>query len=264
MNNDFSKNGFVVIRNLLSHEDVKRYKLNINKVFNLPEREMLQTEVDNRTFTCPDGVTKFKTFWEIIFNKKLLNEVKKLLGKEIRYTQHSDLHINLGAGNFHRDNAFREFGNGPDWQIKDFDYKIVRVAIYLSDSNESGSSLIILPGTHKKESKINKLELNIWRRIRNNLRRKNLASNFPHIFFSGKKTVIKTKPGDCIIFDQRLIHAGGVIKGISPKYAIFLSYGAPNIHSINHHNFYLSRPTYLKKISSILKKKLKAKNLLLV
>ena len=263
MDEIFLKNGFSVIRNLISSNESKKLRLEINKVFQLPKNEVSQSQLKSKTYTCPDGVTKFDAFWKIIFNNKLLNAVKNILGDEIRYTQHSDLHINLGAGNYHRDNAYREFNNGPDWNLNEAEYKIVRVAIYLSDYNNSGSSLIVLPGTHKKESRTHAIELKFWRYVRNYLRKKNIASKLPHLFFSNKKVLIKTKPGDCIIFDQRLIHAGGIIKGNNPKYSIFLSYGAPNIHSYNHHNFYRARPTYLKRIPPQLRRKLKEKKLLL-
>ena len=74
---------------------------------------------------------------------------------------------------------------------------------------------------------------------------------------------IKNSEGDCIIFDQRILHAGGTVNGIYPKYASYLSFGAKNnIHTTNHHNFYLSRPTYLKKIPNDLKKKLKKNEIL--
>ena len=66
-----------------------------------------------------------------------------------------------------------------------------------------------------------------------------------------------------MIFDQRILHAGGKLKGNKPKYSIFLSYGVKNSHSYNHKNFYLSRPTYTKKIPIKLEKKLKKHNLLL-
>ena len=81
----------------------------------------------------------------------------------------------------------REFNNGPDWNQNKAEYKIVRVAIYLSDYNNSGSSLIVLPGTHKKESRTHAFELKFWRYIRNYLRKKNIVSNLPHFFFQIKK-----------------------------------------------------------------------------
>ena len=69
--------------------------------------------------------------------------------------------------------------------------------------------------------------------------------------------------GDCIIFDQRLTHAGGVLGGPNPKYAMYLSYGLDNTHSQNHRAFFLNRPTYSRELPPKLEAKLAAHNLLL-
>ena len=116
----------------------------------------------------------------------------------------------------------------------------MRVAIYLSSFNESGSSLIIIPKSNKSESNINKKEIIFWNKIRN-LWRKYFNNNFlPHVLFTRKKIKVKSEAGDCVIFDQRILHAGGKIKGNKPKYSIFLSYGVKNSHYYNHKKFYLS------------------------
>ncbi len=74
---------------------------------------------------------------------------------------------------------------------------------------------------------------------------------------------VRTHPGDCIIFDQRLLHAGGVLRGTRPKYAIFLSYGLDNAHSRYHRAFFLNRPTYSPEIPTTLYDRLAAEQLLL-
>lgn len=260
---DFNENGFVVIKKLFSSKECRKYRQLINAHFNLPSYETTQRDINFKTFLEADGVTKNKNFWSLIFKKELLNIVKNLIGKEICYTQHSDLHINLAAGKYHRDNAHRGFKIGPDWNESLHRYKVVRVAIYLSDYKTSGSSLVVFPQSNKQMSLVSKYELAFWNFVR--LKWSNLFSknSLPHIFFSKRMKKIKNSEGDCIIFDQRILHAGGTVKGIYPKYASYLSFGAKNnIHTTNHHNFYLSRPTYLKKIPNDLKKKLKKNEIL--
>jgi hypothetical protein len=56
-------------------------------------------------------------------------------------------------------------------------------------------------------------------------------------FLTLRTAWIKTEPGDCVIFNQRLLHSASRITG--PKYSIFLSYGAPNEHSRNHRRYYM-------------------------
>ena len=47
---------------------------------------------------------------------------------------------------------------------------------------------------------------------------------------------IRTEPGDCIIFNQRLYHSASPMTG--PKYAVYLSYAAENEHGRNHVAYY--------------------------
>lgn len=240
----FERDGYHLLRPLFSPEEATEWRERINRVFDLPAGEAGARAVDGKTFTLADGVTINKAFWPIIFNERLLATVQSLIGDDIRYTQHSDLHINLPGGRWHRDSACRDFGVGPDWEEQEAPYRVVRVAIYLSLNADSGSSLVVLPGTHRRESATLRREYQTWNRMRTILRRHGQNDLVPHWFFSGPRKVIRTRPGDCVIFDQRLLHAGGVVGGPQPKYAIYLSYGLDNRHSRNHRSFFLNRPTY--------------------
>lgn len=259
----FERDGYYVLRGLYTPGEARHYRMCINKVFGLPEEELDNARIDGATHTLADGVTTVPDFWPVIFNERLRTTVRALLGEDIRYTQHSDLHINLHGGRYHRDSACREYGTGPDWDESKEPYKVVRVAIYLSDYHDSGSSIIVLPGTHRRESWLTNREYVFWNKLRTFARDHGRNDLLPHLFLSGPKVTVRTQPGDCVIFDQRLLHAGGVIGKAKPKYAMFLSYGADNAHSRYHRSFFLERPTYSPNIPSELEKRLKAENLLL-
>ncbi len=257
----FYKNGYHVIRGLLSPDEARTYRFAINRAFGLPAHELSNADIDASTHTLPDGVTKTPEFWPLIFNERLVGTIRALLGDDIRYTQHSDLHINLGAGKFHRDSAYRDFGVGPDWDEDQAPYRIVRVAIYLSDYADSKSSLLVLPGTHQRESRLNRLELRFWNELRTRWRARFDTNAMPQWAFTMKRELIRHRAGDCVVFDQRLVHAGGAVRGIMPKYAVYLSYGLNNKHARNHHDYYLSRPTYLPELPPELAARLLAENL---
>ena len=260
---DFERDGYHVIRGLLSAEEARRYRLFINRAFGLPEEELDNGRIAGEMFTLADAVTKLPEFWPIIFNERLLATMRGLLGDDIRYTQHSDVHINHQGGRFHRDSACREFGQAPDWDEREAPYKVARVAIYLSDYRDSGSALIVLPGSHRRETRLNRLEYVAWNKLRTALRRRGRNDWLPHIFLSARKVTLKTQSGDCVISDQRVMHAGGVPGGKMPKYSIFLAYGLNNRHSQNHRAFYLARPTYCPEVPAELRQRLEAENLLL-
>ncbi len=259
----FERDGFYVIRNLLSSDEARHYRHCINQAFDLPAEELDNASIDSATFTLADGMTTGSDFWPVLFNERLLDTVRTLLDDNIRYAQHSDLHINLHGGRYHRDSACREYGVGPDWDEGAAPYKVVRIAIYLSDYGDSGSSILVLPGSHRHESRLNRLEYVVWNKLRSFARRHNCNDFVPHLFFSMPTVTLKTQPGDCIVFDQRLLHAGGVLRGAKPKYSMFLAYGANNQHSRNHRAFFLKRPTYNPDIPEALRDRLEEARLLL-
>ena len=258
----FELSGYHVIKKLFALDDVKIWRQKIRDVFSLPYKESNREQLNYETHTMPDGVTRIENFWPLIFNKKLLAVVRGLIGDNILYTQHSDIHINLPGGRWHRDNAHRNFGVGPDWDESIEPYKVVRVALYLSDYKDSGSCLRVLDGTHRAESALCRREYTVWNLLRTKARHYNLNDKLHHMFFTNSMTTIKTEPGDCVIFDQRVLHAGGVLGGRLPKYAAYLSYGVDNMHSHNHRQFYLDRPTYQRDIPEKLYNQLLNVNLL--
>lgn len=241
----FHSNGFAVVCGLLSQDDVNRYRTSLQKVSGLRDRD-----AGRENFACPDGVSKNSDFWPLIFHERLVEEVRRLIGPDARYTQHSDLHVHRDHVGWHRDSFCREFGVGPDWDESRASYEIVRVAIYLQSYEESESSLGVLPGTHQREVAISPIECRLrqgWERLRRTVtsdRRRypaplNLRLRQQRFFSPTVKPVwIPTEPGDCVIFNQRLFHSPSPIRG--PKYAIYLSYGSENEHSRNHLNYYLN------------------------
>jgi len=259
----FKRDGFHLLRPLYRREESAPWRDRITPIFELPTGDAAATAIAGSTHTLADGITTNEEFWPVIFNDRLLSTVRALIGDDIRYTQHSDLHINLPGGRWHRDSACREFGIGEDWDEHEMPYRVVRIAIYLSDFADSGSSIVVLPGTHRRETRLGRREYVFWNKARSFMRKRGHNDVIPHWFMTNPRKVIQTQPGDCVIFDQRLTHAGGVLNGANPKYAMYLSYGLDNQHSHNHRAFFLDRPTYSRSLPGELEAKLAAHNLLL-
>ena len=259
----FKQEGCFLLKSFLQIEEVKYYRQTIDEILGLQAGSNHNTSASKVTSTMADGVTNNSKLWPLIFDQRLLKTIRELVGPDIRYTQHSDIHINLPGGRWHRDNAHRAFNHGADWQEHKEIYGVVRVAIYLSHFGTSGSSLLILPGSHRSETKWNRWEYVLWNKLRTFARKKNWNEYLPHIFLSRPYRRLKTRPGDCLIFDQRVMHAGGVLRGPLSKYALYMSFGLNNIHSTNHRNFFLERPTYSKNIPDKLREQLQTTDLLL-
>jgi Phytanoyl-CoA dioxygenase (PhyH) len=256
----FQERGYVLIPGLLSPEESSHYRAEIQQISGLGD-------ADYRTgrFECPDGVSKNRQFWPLIDHPRLIPVIREVLGPTARYTQHSDLHAHRGGVGWHRDSACRTFGVGQDWDESKDPYQVARVAIYLQNYAESHSSLGVIPGSHRYEREVGGRERAIWQRLLT--WREGLAStwgkltrgeglpdemrlkSFPQVFMRTRPRAgklpwpppqapvwIRTEPGDCLIFNQRLYHSASPIAG--PKYAVFLSYATENTHAQRHMGYY--------------------------
>lgn len=226
----FERDGYVVLRGLLSSEEAAHYRAELQRLSGLTDADW-----QGPSWTLADGVTTEPVFQPLIFNPRLVEAVRTLLGPDARYTQHSDLHVHHGAPGWHRDSAYREFGVGPDWDETRAPYQVARVAIYLHSFAESGSKLGVIPGTHRREPRF-ALRERAATALLSRLRSAERRGETPP-FLTMRPRWIATEPGDCLIFNQRIYHSANVIRG--PKYAIFLSYGVENEHSVNHRRYYM-------------------------
>lgn len=235
----FQKDGFVVIRELLMPEEVNFYVERLSALsgiskedFNSKERGVYR-DGTRGSYNLPDGVTKTPDFWPLICNERLLATVRELLGLDVRFLQHTDLHVGFSAVSWHRDNVNRKFNVGPDWDEKRVPYKIVRVGLYLQNYEESHFRLGFIPGTHRPSN------ITPWRRLSE--AKLEWIGALSYIskelqMWAANATWVETNPGDAIIFDPRTLHSGSYI--IGPKYSAFVAYGIENKHFYDHHNYY--------------------------
>lgn len=237
LRHQFDKDGFFVIPGLLTAGEVADFKSKMQQHSGLTDADFDEAKARRGGWFMPDGVTRTEDFWPLIFNERLVSAIRDSVGPDARYTQHSDLHVHHGTVGWHRDSANREFGVGPDWDESREPYRIARVAIYLQPYGASGSKLGVLPGTQHRESRVLRTELGLHERLR-----AKRPDRLPPVL-SARTRWIPTEPGDCVIFNQRILHSGSHIHG--PKYAIFLSYGADNHHSRNHRRYYIEKRSEL-------------------
>ncbi|MFT4663846.1 MAG: ectoine hydroxylase-related dioxygenase (phytanoyl-CoA dioxygenase family) [Polaribacter sp.] len=244
---EFNKKGFVVLKSLLSKEEVKFYREELERLSGINEENFHQVKgnatkklngvINYKLFTGADGLTQNPNLWSLIFHDKILEKVKTILGDKIRFVQHNDTHVGFSASSWHRDSAFRTYGEGPDWET-DEPYQNVRVAVYLQTFEQSNFKLGMIPKSNKKQSIL--LSLELW--LNQVVKFKSLV--FGQRMWFVKNEWVRTDPGDIIIFDPRVLHRGGYIKG--PKYSIFFAFGIENKHYVNYNNYYLKKRKDLK------------------
>jgi ectoine hydroxylase-related dioxygenase (phytanoyl-CoA dioxygenase family) len=234
--------GYTVLKGLLTADEAQSYIDKLEAMSGFRRSDYPQTAnkkgLSKRGLSTswyqPDGVTKNLDFWPLIFNEQLLATVRAIVNPDVRYLQHSDLHVGFSAISWHRDSINRHYGVGPDWNESDAPYKLVRVGIYLQTYAESRFRLGFIPGSHRfngvvtRGQKLTEAKLK-WLGA--------LSYMFTSVqMWAANAEWIATEPGDCIIFDPRTIHSGSAI--IGPKYSMFLAYGLENRHFYNHQNYY--------------------------
>lgn len=229
MNNDpaaqqqFFSDGYTIVRSLFSSEQIAFYKRELDKLsFGIGQK-----------WTLPDGVCQNRPFWDVIFNPAILAAVRSLLGNDIRFLQHNDLHVGFSSFHWHRDSVCRTYGKGPDWDESTEPYQLVRVGIYLQERS-GGFKLGLVRGTHRPDR--------LPEPERNFIESKTGGLSKVRSILGGKDPLdnradwVATEPGDCVVFDPRTIHTGSDFQ--EKKYSFFVAYGIENRHFRNHYNYY--------------------------
>lgn len=222
----FDKYGYVVLKGIIKEETYKHYIESLKKIGKTQKKQ---------SWTIPDGIVQNKDFWSIIFNEEVLSKVKDVLGEGFKFLQHNDLHYGYSSFAWHRDGINRSYdASFADWQEDKEPYKMVRCGFYFQP-RENNFSLGVLPGSHKMSGLLSKEEF---------LQQDKWLSNFQNVIaklgiedpLKEKAEWIFTEPGDCVVFDPRLIHTGSEFE--AEKYSIFAAYGIPNQHFFNHYTYY--------------------------
>ena len=244
----FDEDGYAVLRGLLATADVEYYVARLRELAGAAER-----------WTEPDGVNRHPEFWPIIFNERLLATLREILGP-VRFLPHTDLHVGFSSFSWHRDSVTRSYGEGADWDETEVPYRIARVGIYLQRFDESQFRIGFVRGSHRAGG----LTAARLRRVqRRTSAAVNVLSGLSGVDFLGRDAEwIAPEPGDCVVFDPRVLHTGSRFHG--KKYSIFVAYGVENVHFRNHWHYYLRVRTDLaySRVPQALADRLRAADLL--
>ncbi len=221
------KKGYVFKKNFFDEDEIKKLKSLSNYLHTNSGTKVVNHLHNN------------KKAWSLLVNSKIINFLKKFYDTDKVFYLYNSHYVTQKRDEkvdnaWHRDNACRVFGIGPDWKN---DYNIIRVAIYLNDetkNDENGLNLVV------KSHKGKKLVCFIIRKLRQNFKRIYFNKIFRYFFdrFIGKKIIAKT--GDCLFFYASMYHSAiRSKKSGEPRKAFFLTYGSDNDHADNFLNYYI-------------------------
>jgi hypothetical protein len=236
----FRKRGFVVLPGLLDAGEVERCLRVLERLSGRRREEFrtggggLLARGFQGAWTQPDGVTQTPELWHLINRPGLLARVRLLLGDELRYLPHSDLHVGFSAVGWHRDSVDRRYPDGPDWDERLQPYRLARVGLYLQPRAEVRFALGLVPGSHRHGVLPEEQIASFERHTRGIGQLIALVRGRSPL--DARAEWVEADAGDAIVFDPRILHAGRPAPG--PKYSLFFAYGVPNMHYQRHHAYY--------------------------
>ena len=118
-----------------------------------------------------------------------------------------------------------------NWNSKKGNYKIFRVAIQLTDYNETESSIILFPGSHIRENKFFRIKVNLYNFIKSKLRKIKIDNFFPINILFYNYINIKNLKGDLW---NSIVYSKDLFEYLSGKQ--FITYAAYGIEIHNNDN----------------------------
>ena len=196
----YSKNGFVILPQLLSFEEVQNFRKEIaaefkrsGKVLFLSTREILE---------------KIPLVKEILLKEKLINTLKDIFDNDFSYSNSCDIQKNatnlLPTDGWHEDVQSQKLMKRINKNLDSPQYQFCKVGIYLqNDTCPFGSSIEIIPGSHKFNRFIKWcVFVQLYKRV--------LGAPIRSLFTKKLDKVLRA--GDAVIFDSHLIHRSSLIR----------------------------------------------------
>ena len=196
----YSKNGFVILPQLLSSEEVQNFRKEIagefkrsGKVLFLSTREILE---------------KIPLVKEILLKEKLINTLKGIFDHDFSYSNGLGIQKNntnlLPTDGWHEDVQSQKLMKRINKNLDFPQYQFCKVGIYLqNDTCPFGSSIEIIPGSHKFNRFIKWcVFVQLYKRV--------LGAPIRSLFTKKMDKVLHA--GDAVIFDSHLIHRSSLIR----------------------------------------------------
>jgi hypothetical protein len=168
--NSIERDGFVVIRGLFTPEEMNQMNQSIDNFFK-------SKGVTYRYgLTQPNIAVEEPEFSWVFDHPKVLEAYRSAFGQEeFVFTSHADIHHNMGFG-WHKDDGKGSYFTEPYFTPE---CRVYKMGVYMNDHSTDGNGMSVRVGSH----------------LKNNLT-------------DGEAISLATKPGDVVIFDVRITHAG--------------------------------------------------------
>ncbi len=166
--------GYVVIPNLMSSEEVQHYRRVVIDYFGNPGNHFTYS---NGGKGLANSFAYIPELCSLLADKKIKQTLQDIVGTPLFYLHHSDIHYNR-LSSWHKDTD--GYIERPwDKRSGEESFSLYKIAFYLQDHIENNHGLTVRKGSH-------------------------LSSELNH----GEEVNLQCKVGDAVFFDQRISHVG--------------------------------------------------------
>ncbi|WP_273184609.1 methyltransferase domain-containing protein [Hyphomonas adhaerens] len=221
----YENNGFALIRGVLPEAEAVDASKKFKEDFVLGDIPPEGHTTFDIASVCPEGE-------DYAFDPRILSAVRNCLGPDIRFLQWATYQLNHMSFPWHRDGPYRQFGVGHDWNEGDEKYSVAKIIVYLECRD---FAMAVYPGTHKQDIDRTKI-----RPDRDNFLMLDPDQQNGSTVLENRPYLASVRPGDALVFDQRLYHCGRLIDSKTGQFTksipgdksyLSYTYGADNEHS---------------------------------
>ena len=237
---DFARDGFLVVPNAITTEQVQWLRGFLRPLFDVPSEQRPLGDTD---FFLYDVFSRHPELRWLLWNPVLVGTLRDLLGEDFVFLPEVAAHLN-GFGGWHKDTTSQEVhGQKFHWEE---DYLMVEAGFYLQDNTtEFGGGLDVEAGSHNSPDFFARGKRTWERGVRRFV---------PNTVWPDKTLPqpfsVPSKAGDLVIFHFRVNHRASQPQRLPvppehEKLALFMGCSRNNRHAQTYVNFLKTRPNYV-------------------
>ena len=200
MNQELLRDGFTIIKNFFTEEEVNYFRKSSLQYFSSNGGFLDSSGRAKPDWIKEESLLPLYQKWN---SKKIEKTIESYIGENVEFIGHNDLHINRNAG-WHKDRLngeARKFELNSPWDVvSDQSMKIYKVNFYMQSHKNNQDGLTVIKKSHH------------------------------HSDMGSLRDAITLHPdlGDIVIFDQRITHMGKWSGGYD-RILLCMGYGVKNI-----------------------------------
>ena len=232
---NLNDHGFQIFSGVFKPSEITQMRKKIQESFQRLSYQDLILKHKSKDFNfqsmVPDVIQKeLKEFKYIIFDERVLDCVRTLIGSDIVYFQDSTIQIGEGLTGYHKDNKTDNDPHHNDWKSN---YDVVRMGVYFQNVKDFSGGINIKLGSH------NHADYHSGKGVNVPLETGDIVFWKLTTTHSGNAKRLKLLPRLALLGRaQRMLPESFFIPEEMQRMALFATYGKPGVHLDSFINYF--------------------------